>query len=60
MSTPATDVRSCAGRKHPLTYVGIRDFRGALAGASEDLLRVALYGCSSCGRLEMFLPPSGA
>ncbi len=66
--TPAED-KTCAGCKHPLTFVGIRDIRtgggsglataflGAFVEADESLLRVALYGCAACGRLEMFLPP---
>jgi hypothetical protein len=65
-------VRSCAACKTDLTYVGIRSFRTggsdgittalfqAFAEMGEDLLTVALYGCSSCGRLEMFLPPATA
>ena len=70
MASEAPSERNCAGCKHPLKFVGIRDLRtggygglgtavlGAVAGLSEDTLTVALYGCSACGRLEMFLPPA--
>ena len=62
--------KCCAACKTDLTFVGIRDLRtgghgglatallGAFAVQSEDLLRVSLWGCASCGRLELFLPPA--
>ena len=66
-----TERHCCAGCKTPLKSIGVRQFRtgdssgtitalfGSLAEADESLLSVALYGCVECGRIEMFLPPSG-
>ncbi len=63
------DEKHCAACKTALAFVGIRDLRtggagglatallGAFAVQSEELLRVSLWGCASCGRLEFFLPP---
>ena len=69
MTESALQPRTCAGCKEPLTFVGIREIRTGggtgtetallqwLVEKDESLLRVALYGCTVCGRLEMFLPP---
>jgi len=60
--------RRCVACNTDLTYAGTKNFRtggsgglttfflGQWAEASEDLLPLALYGCATCGRIELFLP----
>lgn len=60
--------KRCVACSHDLKFAGIKEFRtggsgglttfflGQWAEASEDLLPLALYGCTSCGRIEFFLP----
>jgi len=60
--------KRCVACNHELTFAGVKSFRtggssglttfffGQWAEASEDLLPLALYGCTGCGRIELFLP----
>ena len=60
--------RVCPNCRSELTFAGNRDFRtgggggaatfwlGPWAGASEELLRLAIWGCTTCGKIELFLP----
>ena len=60
--------KDCLACRLPLTFVGVREFRtggsgglttfflGEWAEISEDLLPLAIWGCTSCGRVELFLP----
>jgi len=60
--------KPCTACNKDLTFAGVRNFRtgggggiatfllGSWAGASEELLPLAIYGCTSCGRVELFLP----
>ncbi|MDB4942639.1 MAG: hypothetical protein JWP97_2173 [Labilithrix sp.] len=62
------ETRPCETCKHPLTFGGIRNFRtggqgglgtfffGQWAEASEELLPLAIWGCTTCGRIQLFLP----
>lgn len=64
--------KQCVSCKLTLTFAGVREFRtggsggiatfllGQWAEASEDLLPLALYACTTCGRVELFLPPKEA
>jgi hypothetical protein len=66
MSDPTKHCTTC---NKALVYAGTKSFRtggssglttfflGQWAQSDEDLLPLALYGCTACGRIEFFLPP---
>ena len=60
--------KRCVACGHELMFAGVKSFRtGGSSGlttfffsqwaeVSEELLPLALYGCTACGRIELFLP----